>query len=255
MRFCLDHEYYTQEWFKKIKAPEVITNGNDIRLPGIETALKIIIAGTELQHWYNKVATQVNKDMRLALTLVLYTGLRFAELTKLTGDDIVLDGAIPVIMVTSKGKGGAKEQQSIPDSIVEDMRALKERKQLFPITNGTCNLALKRGIKILKLDIPTFTVHKLRHIFANDLMENDINPYKLKGLMRHSKFATTETYYLHKDQTDLSKQVNIYNSLSRKSRSSAEKLDYYFKQFSRMAGEEMAVSIDKESGRITASII
>lgn len=243
LKWCWTHKFFTDNFIDRIKKPKLDSEAPQIPLVDMETAEKAIILGTESLNWYNKIARRVSEDMRIALLLILYTSLRFSEVKKLKWSDLFLD-ATPAHLFTIL-KGHKKPSQIyLPKEAVALLRPLAGRKQLFQINNDTCNRAINRGLK--KLGIP-FEVkcHGLRHIVGNEENRQGMSGYYLQHHMNHSKFETTQKFYLQNNLDDLAHQVDLYNPLARRSLSAQDKLNTLYDQARRWIGSDDALLLEK----------
>lgn len=218
--FLFKRKYLDEDFGKELVLPKI--HKKPYLLVSIEMAENIIIAGTEVKHWYNKVAHRTNEDMRLALLFILHTGLRINEVRQLRGKDFMLDANPPQFTVHSKG--GDVEALPLDDVATELIRPVVARDVLFLINGNTCNEALRRGCEVLDVGIRV-TCHSLRHVYANNLNDNGVAPQKLQRLMRHKRYQTTDDFYLHNNVNDLANIANSFNSLARRDLDPVKKLD------------------------------
>ena len=144
--------------------------------------------------------------LKCAITLLLSTGLRRAELVGITMPDLDLDNAQLVV----HGKG-AKERvvplteasiQSIraylaarPDTTSDRLLVSQWGEAMHPrAVNRKLQVALKRA----GLAEKGVTPHQLRHTFATHLIRNGVDVRTVQELLGHSDLATTARY-LHSD--------------------------------------------------------
>jgi len=103
-------------------------------------------------------------DVRKALLLVLHTGLRASEVATVSRSGEVV------------GKGG-KTRKVFPPSYIEWPSRTVSYHELYS--------------SMKKLD---HTVHDLRKIFLNYLVENEVDTYKLKEFAGWSSLSTADSY-------------------------------------------------------------
>lgn len=252
IKFCFARKFIAVNFVDAIKKPQLDSEQPQIPLVDMETAEKAIILGTEKQHWYNKVACRVNDDMRIALRLVLYTGLRFSEVAHLQQADLFLDAAPAHMLVKLKARK-QKSQIYLPKEAVKLLRPLADRKQLFKITDDTCNRAINRGLKALKIPFE-ITCHGLRHIVGNESTRQGMSGYYVQKYMQHRHYETTVQYYLQNNLNDLAHQIDLYNPLARRALTTQDKLNAVYDQVRRWIGDDTALVVEKREGDIHISI-
>jgi len=155
--------------------------------------------------------------LRGALRLLFLTGMRPIELSKLKKCDLFFNLEPKFKHIRIFCEKNAEGYRTIPVSAPAE-RLLKnlvknknDEDYIFlnnggrKITTGRINQNLKRYSK--RFNIKTKPTYKLRHTFATKLCRKDINIYKIKDLMGHSKIETTEQYSLVNFE-DLRKVVN-----------------------------------------------
>lgn len=246
LKFCFQQKFFTDDFIEHIKKPKLDGEEPQIPLVDMETAEKAIILGTEKQHWYNKMASRVSDDMRIALLLILYTGLRFGEVSRLQQSDLFLDASPAHMLVKLKGR---KKQSQIylPKEAVRLLRPLADRTKLFHISNNGMNRAINRGLKALKIPFE-ITCHGLRHIVGNESTRQGMSGYYVQKYMHHRKFETTVKFYLQNNLDDLAHQIDLYNPLARRALSSQDKLNALYDQVRRWLGNDDALTVEKRDG-------
>jgi len=144
--------------------------------------------------------------LKCAITLLLSTGLRRAELVGITMPDLDLDNAQLIV----HGKG-AKERvvplteasiQAIqhylaarPETTSDRLLVSQWGEALHPrAVNRKLQVALKRA----GLSERGITPHQLRHTFATHLIRNGVDVRTVQELLGHSDLSTTARY-LHSD--------------------------------------------------------
>ncbi len=252
LKFCYGQHYFTDYFIENIKKPKLDSEEPQIPLINMETAERVILAGTEVKEWYNKAARQANQDMRVALLLILYTGLRFEEVSRLCGSDVFLDATPAHVLAMLKGRK-AKTQVYLPKEAIALLRPLVARTRLFHINNATSNLALSRGMKALAIPFK-ITCHGLRHIVGNEENRQGMSGYFLQKHMHHRKFETTVKFYLQNNLDDLAHEVDRFNPLARRSLSSQDKLNSLYDQTRRWIGSDDALLVEKVADEIRVKI-
>lgn len=156
------------------------------------------------------------------ILLVAKTGMRFSEALALTPEDFDFSKQVVSINKTwdYKGQGGflpTKNKSSVRKvqldwkTVMQFSQLLKDLPNDEPIFvksndkiyNSTVNGVLFRLCK--KADIPTISIHNLRHTFATRLIEKGTNLKVTQDVLGHTDIRTTMNIYV--DATnDLKKQ-------------------------------------------------
>jgi site-specific recombinase XerC len=144
------------------------------------------------------------------------SGLRVSEMRSLNRDSISIieeiDGSKRTIVGVGEvvGKGNKKRKFYVDQvALIAYAEYVMSRKDaaaaLFISERGT-RISI-RGIQF-RLDYwckrfgaPHFNVHRLRHSFATELANNDIDPTVLRDLLGHFSFITTMRYFKLSDKT------------------------------------------------------
>lgn len=135
--------------------------------------------------------TEKGKELRLAMQLSYYSGLRMEEVLSLRKSDIVLNGHIGL---TVSGKGSKSRKVYLPKeklSLVENFKGFTINESY--VTKSVEIISERTGIK--------FSFHSLRHSFASNFVRNGGNIVLLQKLMGHSKMTTTAVYLHCVDDT------------------------------------------------------
>jgi integrase/recombinase XerC len=144
--------------------------------------------------------------LKCAITLLLSTGLRRAELVSITLDDLNLENAQLVV----HGKGA---KQRVVPLTVASLQAIRDYQRVRPETDSdrllvsqwgealhprAVNRKLQVALKRAGLSDKGVTPHQLRHTFATHLIRNGVDVRTVQELLGHSDLATTAKY-LHSD--------------------------------------------------------
>lgn len=192
-----------QEWriFSQIRAKD------DENLPAVLSRAEVI-----------RLLRHVRlRRYRIPVKLIYCCGLRLSECLSLTVHDIDAEGGKLWIR---KGKGNKDRMVPIAQSLIEDLRGYwkfhRHPVLLFPnVGRGACPPAdvarrmhaatrpmpvssLQRLVVAARkeLNIPTCTMHTLRHSFATHLVEAGAGLHTVQALLGHSGINTT-MIYLH----------------------------------------------------------
>jgi len=144
--------------------------------------------------------------LKCAITLLLSTGLRRAELVSITLDDLDLENAQLVV----QGKGAKQRVVPLTEASIEAIQHyLAARPETGsdhllvsqwgePLHPRAVNRKLQVALKRAGLSDKGVTPHQLRHTFATHLIRNGVDVRTVQELLGHSDLATTAKY-LHSD--------------------------------------------------------
>lgn len=187
-----------------------------IKLP--ETQPKIEIIETEdLKEILIYLDQNKNKNMKLCFLLMLTTGIRRTELTKIKVNNIDLKNGQIYLEDTKNHKPRMIYiiTDEIKDLITELENQIPNQKFLFysSKTNGyvTPNTVSSYFTKIKKdLELKTLSPHKLRHTYATILINNGADMNSVRLLLGHSTLNMTQRYI----QMTNNKLKNINNKFN-----------------------------------------
>ena len=189
---------------KKIKLPETQPK---IEIIEMEVLKEILIYLDQ-----NK-----NKNMKLCFLLMLTTGIRRTELTKIKVNNIDLKNGQIYLEDTKNHKPRMIYiiTDEIKDLITELENQIPNQKFLFysSKTNGyvTPNTVSSYFAKIKKdLELKTLSPHKLRHTYATMLINNGADMNSVRLLLGHSTLNMTQRYI----QMTNNKLKNINNKFN-----------------------------------------
>jgi len=144
--------------------------------------------------------------LKCAITLLLSTGLRRAELVGITMPDLDLDNAQLIV----HGKGAKERVVPLTEAAIQTIRDYlaarpeTDSDRLFVSIWGeslharAVNRKLKVALKRAGLAEKGVTPHQLRHTFATHLIRNGVDVRTVQELLGHSDLSTTARY-LHSD--------------------------------------------------------
>lgn len=158
-----------------------------------------------------------NQRDRVLIGLFLATGLRVSEMQSLDRDTITFnleDDETGRERITGEGevtgKGGKRRRFYVDDQTLEiygqylatrtdsdPALFLSERKQRMSVQ--AMQYALRAWCK--KLGLAHINVHRLRHTYATNLANANIDSKILRDLMGHSSISTTQRYFKLNDTT------------------------------------------------------
>jgi site-specific recombinase XerD len=140
-------------------------------------------------------------------TLMLRCGLRIGEVARLRISDLFLDEDFPCLVVW--GKGSCQRAVYLSPQAERVLRAYLAVRpistsefvflsyQLAGLSTHAIHMRLLRYRKQAGLNL---TAHRLRHSFANDLLNADMPVTSIQKLMGHRWIETTQTYVMANDR-------------------------------------------------------
>ncbi|MGB8213181.1 MAG: tyrosine-type recombinase/integrase [Anaerolineales bacterium] len=143
---------------------------------------------------------------RAAFLLMLRCGLRISEAANLRLADLYLDEPYPRLVTRGKGSReravylspqaelALREYLATRPSVASDFVFLTYQNKQF--TSHAIHLRLMRYREQSAISI---TAHRLRHSFANDLVNADVPVTSIQKLLGHRWIETTQTYVMAND--------------------------------------------------------
>ena len=136
--------------------------------------------------------TVKGNELRLAIKLSYYSGLRLEEVLMLKSADFVVNTHI---RLNISGKGSKTRKAYLP----QDKKELIDSFAGFSITDDYVTKTIKRISD--KTEIK-FSFHSLRHSFASNFIKSGGNIALLQMLLGHSSMTTTAIYLHCVDETE-----------------------------------------------------
>ena len=147
---------------------------------------------------------------RAILTILIYQGLRRAELLGLQLGDVDLDG---MMLLVRRGKGGRSRLLPLAERAAD---ALTDWLEIRPDCTTAALFVTRGGRSMSVVDLQRMfrrtvdraglregiTLHTLRHTFATMLLREGVDVRTLQRLLGHASIETT-ALYLHVDAEDL----------------------------------------------------
>jgi site-specific recombinase XerD len=140
-------------------------------------------------------------------TLMLRCGLRIGEVAKLELSDLYLSEDTPRMLV--RGKGSRQRVAYLSEQAVRVLREYLATRPTVPCESVFLSYQLKgltthsihmRLLHYRELAGLTLTCHRLRHSFANDLLNVEMPITSIQKLMGHRWIETTQTYVQANDK-------------------------------------------------------
>jgi len=140
-------------------------------------------------------------------TLMLRCGLRIGEVANLRLADLFLDEAYPRLVVRGKGSRergvylSRQAEQALRAYLAERPSVRSEFIFLSYLQDGLSTTAIhKRLMRYREAAGIRITAHRLRHSFANDLLNADAPITSIQKLMGHRWIESTQTYVMANDK-------------------------------------------------------
>jgi site-specific recombinase XerD len=143
-----------------------------------------------------------SQDYRDLFALMRWAGLRVSEACGLQWTSVDLEGQ----QLTIIGKGDVERSIDLLEDAEEILRRRREALTgpavyVFPGYSDTGTVAPRSVQRVMqrirtKHGLPKERVHphSLRHYFASDALENDVDLHDLRDALGHSNISTTSTY-------------------------------------------------------------
>ncbi len=179
-----------------------------IKKPKIPQKLPVYISENELGLILNQTQKLDNPDIRqLVYDITLFgffTGFRLGEITSLCWNQVNFDNqTIQLDNQTSKTKSGKIRVIPISSKILPMLLNRFESKTNEMVflhnysmknINDLISKSFKKAIKKLPEINQSIHFHSLRHSFASNLVNKNVNLITVSQLLGHSKIATTMVY-------------------------------------------------------------
>ena len=144
---------------------------------------------------------------RAMFLLMLRCGLRIAEVAALTLPDLCLDEPRPRLLVHGKGRKdravylSSQAEQALRAYLAERPSVPADHVFLSYLGAGMSTTAIHlRLLRYCQQAGVTFTAHRLRHSFANDLLNADVPVTTIQKLLGHAWLETTQIYVTANDR-------------------------------------------------------
>ncbi len=143
---------------------------------------------------------------RAMFLLMLRCGLRISEVASLQLIDLYLDEPYPRLVTRGKGSReravylSPQAERALRDYLAIRPRATNDFVFLSYQLKGLSTTAIHlRLMRYRKQSTVTITCHRLRHSFANDLVNADVPVTSIQKLMGHRWIETTQNYVMAND--------------------------------------------------------
>ena len=153
---------------------------------------------------------------RLAVQILLGTGMRLGELVALTLDDIEDDGDVAFLKIRH-GKGAKFRRTPMSDRLRREVNRYLNRWR--PEVSSRSLLVMSTGRPVREITVSELfrrlraktglavRAHKLRHTFATEYLRNGGDIERLRRLLGHTTYLMVMRY-VHLDKGDLARDIN-----------------------------------------------
>lgn len=207
------------EWSESYKLYPNIAKDVKIRADKSDEFLKRPLTDEQarafLDYFYDKKDSS-SSDLRdyAIVYLMLCTGLRTIEVSRLQICDICQDGGEYLLKVWGKGRDrGDKDKDfqvldsdfiSVISDYIKTREDVTDESYLFvsasrnnkggQLTTRAISAICKDGLKAIGLDSREYTAHSLRHTVGTGLLLDGVPMDEIRKVLRHKDIATTEKY-------------------------------------------------------------
>jgi site-specific recombinase XerD len=162
------------------------------------------VAEPDLKQFFAVIESQRDRAMFM---LMLRCGLRIAEVANLQMADLFLDEEFPRLVTHGKGSRdravylSPQAERSLREYLAERPSVSSEYVFLSYQNDGLSTTAIhKRLMRYRAQNGLAITAHRLRHSFANDLLNADAPITSIQKLMGHRWIESTQTYVMANDK-------------------------------------------------------
>ena len=142
---------------------------------------------------YDRLITAANPQLRLAIIIAYYAGMRLGEIAKLTWEHIDLKQRV-FKLKSSETKTRASRLVPIADPVLEELKVQPRQLdgRLFTATVATLSRWFAEACRELKIKGLKF--HDLRHTAATNLRRAGVDIFTIKQVTGHKTLAMLERY-------------------------------------------------------------
>ena len=145
------------------------------------------------------LSTKVEPKFHIAILLMLYGGLRASEVLEVRKKDFTIVDDVLQLLV--KGKGNKERitfitSKSAKNELEKYIDTLSNDDYIFPTRAKINKISwlVKLAKKLREDSGVDFTLHRLRHTFATDLVSKGVQIQYIQKLLGHASVTTTEVY-------------------------------------------------------------
>lgn len=182
---------------------------------------------------------------QLFFKVLAYTGARPNEIATLTKDMVDFGRGV---FTLSTSKTNSPRNIPIPEPCLKAVKQqyssskhyLFSNKYNNPINDRNWSFHFRNRLKILRINRKGLTCYSLRHSFITHMLEEDVNVFKVKKIVGHKSFQTTEkyTHLTTKDIVAAAKQ----HPLVKKARTPKQKLEAWLVVTKELMGDDFYIN-------------
>ena len=159
------------------------------------------------------------KDCVQALKLLLFTGMRSAEVFGLEWKNVEPDFSAVYLPMTKNGRSRHVQVNDMAKGVLQALRqqAAPDARHVFPgnVEGERLKSVRKTFQKACRLaGLADFRTHDLRHTFASWAVNNGVPLYEVKALLGHSDISVTQRYSHHQDATLAKASAKVADSMA-----------------------------------------
>lgn len=160
----------------------------------------------------------LNHTQQLIILLLISTGIRRNELVHIQIENIDLNNNSIYLSFTKTGKPRfCFISEDLKSLLIKQIELASKKKSIFLFPKGTSHLSADAITSFFeklknKLGLKAFSPHKLRHLYATQLLKNGADIMAVKELLGHSSLKITQKY-LDYTKDDLKDYNNKFNPL------------------------------------------
>lgn len=207
------------EWAESYKLYPNIAKDVKIKTDKVDEFIKRPLTDDQarafLDYFYSKKENS-SADLRnyAIVFLMLCTGLRTVEVTRLLVGDACQDGGEYLLKVWGKGRNISDKEKDFQVLDEEFIKVLSEymrtrqnvdnNSYMFvsesrnnkggQLTTRAISAICKEGLKAIGLNSKEYTAHSLRHTVGTGLLLDGVSMEEIRKVLRHKDVATTERY-------------------------------------------------------------
>lgn len=158
----------------------------------------------DLRQFFAVIASVRDRAM---FTLMLRCGLRISEVSNLLLADLYLDEDFPRLVTRGKGSReravylSPQAGRALRDWLAERPAAACDHVFLSYLERRISSTSIhRRLVRYRQKSAIAITAHRLRHSFANDLLNADVPITSIQKLMGHRWIESTQTYVMANDK-------------------------------------------------------
>jgi site-specific recombinase XerD len=211
----------TKTFFRYIQVEGHITSNpsDDLKHPKLESKAPRILSRLE----YGGLRDAAKNDIRTyaIIEVLLQTGVRIDELSKINLEDFVIKDEKSGILVITEKRGHAKREIPLNHAVISAVKVYlneerpKNVKSSYLFITKTGNPLLVRNIRssitkyFAQAGIKNAKINDLRHTFVASNLAQGVNISYLSKIAGHKRISTTEKYLEYIERDNLSEKHEL----------------------------------------------